>query len=305
MRGVLTVTLSTVVLVMLGPVVALAHGDVKLAEETLRLEPGEAVSFEGGLHYHRLVGQVSGDGPVRLTFRHSATGAEALTFPPSNSHTFNELVRCCGEAWAPHELVIENAHDRAVAVTVRARFVHDDLAVMVDGAESGTRLGIVLLAVGWWAMLRRATRRVGEHMSLRVPAVGLVLLSTFILAVGGYAFMRYGVGGAPAVVAGTGDLPILPINPAVSRASLLMGLSMLGWAFVGYWWVRARSQSDRRLWVGFGLAMLGAAIVVGTVVTAAYGGPLVQAGWLLGAAAPIVAVLLGAGDQMAVPVSKG
>jgi hypothetical protein len=104
--------------------------------------------------------------------------------------------------------------------------------------------------------------------------------------------MRYGVGGAPAVVAGNADVPILPVNPIVSRASLLMGLAMIGWAVVGLWWVRARRAAPSRAWTALGVAIAGAAVVVGMAVLAAYGGPAVQSAWLVAAITPIVAVLV-------------
>lgn len=186
--------------------------------------------------------------------------------------------------WASHHLTIENVHDTAVTVTARASVVHDDLAVMVDGAESGTRAAIVLLGIGWWAMARRAFRRTEVRMPLRVPVIGLAVLTTFILGAGSYASVRYGIGRAPAVVAGTGDLPVLPMNPIVSRASLLMGFSILGWALVGVWWIQARTLADRGRWMVLGFGILGAASVVAVAITVAYGGPLVQAGWILAAA---------------------
>lgn len=289
--------LCSIVLVVAMPDMASAHGDARVVDEVVSLDPGAAATYEIELHYHRLVGQVSSNGPVRVSVRHAFSGEEVVAFAPGTERTFNQLIRCCNEVWASHHLTIENVHDTAVTVTARASVVHDDLAVMVDGAESGTRAAIVLLGIGWWAMARRAFRRTEVRMPLRVPVIGLAVLTTFILGAGSYASVRYGVGGAPAVVAGTGDLPVMPMNPIVSRASLLMGFSMLGWALVGVWWIQARTLADRRRWTVLGFGILGAASVVAVAITVAYGGPLVQAGWILAAAPPIVAVLVGSRNE--------
>lgn len=72
----------------------------------------------------------------------------------------------------------------------------------VEGAESGTRLAIVLLGLGWWIAIQRATKRVAAPIPLRFPTIGLVILATFILGTATYGFWRYGVSGASAVVAG-------------------------------------------------------------------------------------------------------
>lgn len=57
-----------------------------------------------------------------------------------------------------------------MAVTARASLAHDDLAVMVDGAESGTRVAIVLLALGWSGVVWP----LAAHGGLLVQAAWLV-----------------------------------------------------------------------------------------------------------------------------------
>jgi hypothetical protein len=285
------VILACIVLLALTPTIASAHGDARLVDGTITLLPGTSASFDGELHYHRLVGEVAADGPVRVRLVGARSGTDVLTVGPGTGLVFNELVRCCDEAWAPHTLEIENAGTQPVSVTARVSLVHDDLAVMVDGAESGTRASIVLLALGWWGLVWRAFRRRVPDVPLRRPAVGLAVLSAFVLGLGTYAALRYGVGGAPSVVAGNADVPVLPMNPIVSRASLLMGMSMLGWAVVGLWWVRARLAAARGAWLALGVALAGSAAVVAIAIFAAYGGPVVQSAWLVAAATPIVVVL--------------
>jgi hypothetical protein len=176
-------------------------------------------------------------------------------------------------------------------VTARVSLVHDDLAVMVDGAESGTRASIVLMGTAWWGLVWHTFRRRRADVPLRRPAMGLAVLSAAVIGLGTYAAVRYGVGGAPSVVAGTAIVPVLPMNPIVSRASLLMGLSMLGWAAVGLWWVRARGVAQVAAWMALGVAIAGAAAVVAMAILAAYGGPVVQSAWLVATITPIVVVL--------------
>ena len=268
------------VLLLSTPTVALAHGDSSLVDEVLELAPGGSAEFAADLHYHRLVGTMSADGPIRVRLVDATTGKGVLTLGPSTSLAFNELVRCCDQEWAPHTLTVENVGDDVMTVAAPVRLVHDDLAVMVDGAESGTRLVL------------GATRRPQTAVPLRRPTIGLAVLAAFVLALGSYATVRYGVGGAPSVVAGNADLPVIPMNDIVSRASLLVGLFMIGWGRVGLWWVRARPATPSRSWTALGVALTGAVLVVAVAVLTAYGGPLVQTVWAVVAAGPIVTVLV-------------
>jgi hypothetical protein len=278
-------------LVLLMPAPALAHGDAALVDGELVLAPGASAAFDGALHYHRLVGTVISDGAVRVRLVAARTGDEVVSFGPAARLSFNELIRCCDEAWAPHRLVIENVGSAPVTVVARAALVHDDLAVMVDGAESGTRLSIALLGAGWWMLAWRTARRPRSDVLLRRSAVGLALLATAVLVIGSYAAARYGVSGAPSVVAGNADVPVLPLNEVVSRASLLIGVAMVGWVIVARWWIRARPPEPRASWLVVGMAMAGAVVVVAVSVSAAYGGPLVQLAWTVAAAGPIVTML--------------
>ncbi len=291
-RGV-TVLLAAASLVVVVSPAAWAHGDSRLVDEVIELAPGASAGFEGELHYHRVVGQVTSDGPVRVRLVAARSGQEVLTAGPGAQLAFNDLVRCCDEPWAPHRLVIDNVTDRPVTVTARVSLVHDDLAVMVDGAESGTRTSIVLIGLSWWGLVWHAARRRRADVPLRRPAIGLAVLSVFVLGLGTSAAVRYGVGGPAAVVAGNAALPIIPMNPTVSRASLLMGLSMIGWAVVGIWWVQARGPAARPPWVALGVALAGAAGVVAVAILATYGGPAVQTAWLVATVTPIILVLAG------------
>jgi hypothetical protein len=285
------VLLAALLLAALVPAAALAHGDIRLVDEVIDLAPGASVSFEGELHYHRVVGQVSADAPVRVRLVAARSGQEVLTVGPGTQLSFNDLVRCCNEAWTPHTLMIDNLSDQPAIVTARVSLVHDDLAVMVDGAESGTRASIVLMGLGWWGLVWHAARRRRADVFLRRPAIGLAVLSAFVLVLGTYGAVRYGAGGPAAVIAGNADVPVIPMNPIVSRASLLMGLTMIGWAGVGIWWVRARGPAARVPWVALGVALAGAAGLVAVRILITYGGPVVQTAWLVATVTPIILVL--------------
>ncbi len=170
------VAVAVAALLVAAPTVALAHGDLVLVDEVLELAPGGSAAFDGDLHYHRVVGTVSADGPVRVRFVDGAAGADVLGFGPASDLAFNSLVRCCDRAWTPHTLLIENVGDTAVTVEARARLVHDDLAVMVDGVESGTRASIALLGLGWGGLVLGASRR-QRRVPLRRSMVGLAVLA--------------------------------------------------------------------------------------------------------------------------------
>jgi hypothetical protein len=271
---------------------AAAHGDVLLVDEMLVLEPGGTASFAGQLHYHRVVGRITSDGPVHVRLVASGPGTEVAVLGAGTHVSFNELVRCCDVVWTPHTLLIENLGDGPVTVSARASLVHDDLAVMVDGAEDGTRSSIVGLGLGWAALVWWARRRTDHTVPLRRSVVGVAIVTLTVLGLGTYAAVRYGVGGAPGVVAGGGDVPLLPMNPIVSRASLLMLLSMVGWATVGIWWVRARPRATRLGWLSVGAALAGAVVVVAVAISLAYGNPLVQVAWFVAAATPVLALLV-------------
>ncbi|HSI94371.1 MAG TPA: hypothetical protein VK925_12785 [Jiangellaceae bacterium] len=288
----LLVTVVLVLALALAPAPAWAHGDRRLVDGDVEIAAGGRVTFDGELHYHRLVGEVAADGPVRIRLVDGRSGEDVVVVGPGTRVAFNELTRCCDEAWTPHTLVLENPGETPVTATARVWLVHDDLAVMVDGAEDGTRVSIVLMGLAWWALAWRALRRRPADVPLTRPVVGASILSLVVLAPGTYAAMRYGVGGAPAVVAGNADVPILPVNPIVSRASLLMGLAMIGWAVVGLWWVRARGTEARWAWTGLGLGLAGMAVVVALASTIAYGSPLVHVAWLVASLPPIGVVML-------------
>jgi hypothetical protein len=288
------VGLLVVLHLVVATVPASAHGDVLLVDEVLVLEPGGTASFEGQLHYHRVVGRVASDGPVHVRLVASGPGTEVAALGSGTEVSFDELVRCCDVVWAGHTLLIENHGDRPVTVTARAGFVHDDLAVMVDGAEDGTRISIVGLGLGWAALVWWARRRSDHVVPLRRSAVGLAVVTVTVLGLGAYGTLRYGGRGASSVVAGGGDVPLLPVNPIVSRASLLMLLSMVGWATAGIWWVRARPRATRRGWLSVGAALAGAVVVVAVAVSVTYGNPLVQVAWVVAAATPVLVLLVSA-----------
>jgi hypothetical protein len=272
---------------------AAAHGDLLLADETRVLDARESLRFEGEVHYHRLVGRVEADGPVAVRLIDSESGRTVVERAPTTSVALNELIRCCdGRVWAPHTLVVENPGPNAVTVETRFAMVHDDLAVMVDGAEDGTRSSIALFAIGWVVLLWRLTRRPGPlATSLRpVRLLGAVVAALVGLAT--YGAVRYGEWGAPAVVAALFDVPVLPANAFVSRASVLMGVSIALWYWASARWVRARGGLRRRTWLATGMPLIAVPPAAGALVFLAYGRAGVPLAWTAAAILPMIAVMV-------------
>lgn len=67
---------------------ARAHGDARVVDEVVSLDPGAAATYEIELHYHRLVDQVSSNGPVRVSVRHAFSGEEVVALAPGTERTF-------------------------------------------------------------------------------------------------------------------------------------------------------------------------------------------------------------------------
>lgn len=276
------------VIVLLTPNTARAHGDDRLVDETLELGPGETVSFDGEVHYHRLVGRFVADGPVEVRLIQADSGATAVDLESGADLMVNRLVLCCdGRAWTPHRLVLVNPGDETVTVEARATLVHDDLAVMVYRAEPGTTESVAVMGALWvWVLVRVWRRRSSTSPAHAIRTVGVVLGS--VLTLGLYGAVRYGVGSAPGLLAGLADVPVLPINSLVSRASLLMGMAMVGWAVAGARWARAGREMDAAAWLGLGIVLVGAVVMTATSVSTTYqtaGMPLIMA---LTAAIPVL-----------------
>jgi hypothetical protein len=187
--------------------------------------------------------------------------------------------------------VIENVGNDPVTVDALARLVHDDLAVMVYGAESGTRESIVVMGAIWVAVLWRGTRRRRATLPMRWPLLASVALAAGVGVLGLYGAVRYSIGGAPALVGALGDVPVLPVNPIVSRASLVMLIAMVGWGLAGYWWARARPLASTPLWVALGLALAGMVVVTAVSIASAYDTVAVPLSMTLAATVPILFVI--------------
>lgn len=285
-----TVVAGAMVMVVVSASAALAHGDARLTDGTVRLAPGEAVEATAGLHYHRLVATVAADGPVVVEVVRTDGGAVVAEAGPDDTIALNHLVRCChDDAWTEHTLVVRNAGTAPVVADVRARFVHDDLAVMVDGAESGTRASIVVIGLAWAALVWRAVRRRPHDVPLRRAVRQLGPVVGVVLALAAWGAWRYGTGGAPALLAGLADLPVLPFNPVVSRATLLVAVAIVLWGRAGTAWARSPRTSTPGWWAT-GAALVGAPVVVALLVVDAYGGSGAAVGAAVAAVAPLLAV---------------
>lgn len=309
MRRVLLLLAATAVLISSGAAPARAHGDVRLFDGETVIAPGGSARFAGELHYHRLVASVHADGSVAIRFvgRDASGGSRVLVERgPARTHRINELVPCCDRTWTPHTLVVENPGEHAVTIRGTASLVHDDLAVMVYGAEPGTEVAVVLLGVAWGAILWRTVRRRPTSSTaaprrapvLRVTGASLALVAV-VAALVAIGTLRYGTGGVPAVVAATADVPILPINPVVPRAAVLVGLAILGWGRIATRWATAHSAVPPVPWIATGAALVGAVLVTALAVGRAYGAVAIPVATASVAAVPVavVVVLLRLVDQ--------
>jgi hypothetical protein len=268
-----------VTFVSLFPRPASAHGDVRLVDETFPLPAGGTVEFDGGLHYHRVVGRLDADQPITVELIDTARIVTVMSFGPAHSISINRLVQCCEVAWASHRLVIRNHGTESATVDARVTFVHDDLAVMVYRAESGTAESVAVMGGIWWWVVRRVRRGQRSTSAARAATTAATVLA-FVLAVAAWGAFRYGGGGAPALVAGAADVPMLPINPLASRASLLMGVMMIGWAVAGVSWIRARHGMPTSSWIALGAVLVGGIVATAAFVTSEYealGMPLAMA----------------------------
>jgi hypothetical protein len=277
---------------LVAPAPAAAHGDSGVDLDGVTLAPGDSVSSGVRLHYHRLVALVQADGAVVLSLL-DESGAAVLDRGPAPSIRLNELVSCCDDqTWTPYEVVVHNPGDSPVTLDATIMLVHDDLAVMAFAAESGVRESVVALGALWTWVLWRAVRRSRRVPSLRSAVAGLAAAAVLTVGMAAVGSWRYESGGAPGVLAALGDVPILPLNPAVSRASLLVLLALLLWAWSGARWAASRQAAGQAAWVVTGAALLGAVLATAAAVAQAYALTGVVVGAAVAAGVPVLLVLV-------------
>lgn len=278
---------------VVAPAPAQAHGDRGVDLDGVELTPGDSVSTKVLLHYHRLVTRVEADGPVAL-FLLDESGAAVLERGPAHSLRVNELVACCDDrAWTPYEVVVHNPGRTPVTLDAGATLVHDDLAVMAHAAEPGVRESVVVLGSLWTWVLWRAVRR--PHRvppPLRSSVLGLTAVATVMAGMAAVGSWRYEFGGAPGALASLGDVPVIPVNPLVSRASLLVLMAMVLWAWSGARWAASRPTAGRAAWVLTGAALLGAVLATAAAVAQAYALTGVVVSAAVAAGVPVLLVLV-------------
>lgn len=256
-----------VAVAMSGATPASAHGDVILVDRALEVAPRSTVSFDGELHYHRVVGVVRSGVDITVRLVRTTDGAVAFESGPGHEIRLNTLIRCCDErAWTRYTLTIRNDTEKPATGHADVRLVHDDLAVMAYQAEEGTRESVVIIGGIWLALLfasRRSRRPLG-----RAP-LALGALSAVVIALAAYGAARYGGGVGPgALVAALSDVPVLPTNPIVSRAALLLLLFGIAWSWIIARWAGSHSGAPHAV-IGSALAATVAAVALAMVL--AYG----------------------------------
>jgi hypothetical protein len=287
---VLSMVLLALALVM-GASPAAAHGDARLIDGRIVLAPGESVTLHESIHYHRLIGRVAADGPVRVRLVEFVTGAVVFEAGPANRLTFNRLIRCCLDAvWSPYTLMIDNPADRPVTVRARAVLVHDDLAVMVDGAEAGTTEGAFVMTALWIGILWWGWRRSRPTTSLRRLVKVLAALGLGLGGLALYGWARYGDGGVPGLIAGLSHVPAAPWNPVVSRISVLLGAALIAWGVAGALWAKAGLVSDR-LWLMLGGVLAAGIAAVAFLIVFEYGWSVLPVGMAVGMIVPLFVLM--------------
>lgn len=297
--------LASVLLTMSGGLPAGAHGDVRMADSQVDLAPGESISFDGELHYHRLVGRIDADGALVVELIDDRSGATAFQMGPSSSLRFNHLIRCCSDAtWASHTLSVTNPTTATVRSTVDVDLVHDDLAVMAFQAESGIVSSVVVMALIWSSVMWRVARRPGRTVRLTRSVGWAVAVAGVVIVPAFFGTLRYGTFGPPALVAALADLPVIPVNPFVSRASLLIGTTMILWALAASRWARSRTVASRRGWTLLGLGLVGSVAAAVAAMATAYDPVAIPVAMGVTAAVPVL-VVLAVGLHDPVPSSLG
>lgn len=264
-------TWVVLVIVLVLPMPALAHGDQRIVDGVWTIAPEEMASFEGEVHYHRIVGRFDATGPIVVSMIESGGDDAQIVAGPERQITLNELIACCdGAAWTSHTLVIENPGPEPVTVSARASLVHDDIAVSVFRAESGVVESMLTFGAVWAFALRRR-RQKGIETKRRRATATLLTVASAVLALAVYGTLRYGSGSVPGLLAGLADVPILPMNPLASRASVLLLLTMVGWAIAGARWAAARHDMTRAEWLAHAAALIAMVVLSAMLVTTTYG----------------------------------
>jgi hypothetical protein len=202
-------------------------------------------------------------------------------------------------------LVIENVGDRPVALRGRAVLVHDDLAVMVHGAESGTREGAVVITAAWIVLLLWGVRWPRRTSAVRRAGRASAVLAAGVVIAGAYGWLAYGRSGAAGLVAGLSHVPILPWNPLVSRVSLFLGVAIVGWLVAGALWARSRPAPGSPAWTGVGVGLGAVVLGVAGAVVAEYGVLSLPLGMAAGMVIPLALVVATGGNGSATATIGG
>lgn len=260
-------------------------------DRAIEIAPGETLRFDGQLHYHRLVGYISMDGLIAVRLVRIEGGSVALE-KRGRDVRLNDLIRCCDDrAWTPYALVIENPGTESVRGHAQARLVHDDVAVMVYGAESFTRESVLILGAIWVAVLWRTLRR-PRPTTVRRTLLPLLVVASASLGLATFGELRFGATGVPGYLAALSDLSLVPANPIVSGVSLLLALTIFGWGFAARRWAISRSVVPFVAWAGIGVSIIGSVALVAALIASAYDSAGIPIASAVSAAGPVAAVMV-------------
>lgn len=146
----------------------------------------------------------------------------------------------------------------------------------------------LIWGVVMWRIVRRPERTTAfAHAQWWSGAVvgAVVVLAWF-------GSLRYGSPGPPGLVAALADVPVIPANPVVSRASLLLGVTMVGWAIAASRWARSRTVAPRLPWLLLGVGLLATVTATLAAMAGSYGSVGIPTAMALVAAIPVLGVLV-------------
>lgn len=266
---------------------ALAHGDSGSLDRPFWLEPGESITADSEVHFHRLVGRVSSSEPVQVEIL-SDQAASPLDPQADEEHRINELFACCDEVWSPVTVSITNTSEAVAIGSASLSFIHDDLAVSVYGAEGGVREAIVILGVLWAWVVWKGVRRRKEPKRSLLP---LLALCGAVLALAAWGMWRYGGEGPQAFIAATGRLVPLPTNPIASASTLALASSIFLWGWIGSRWARSIGVEPVRRWFATGALLIASAGITAIFISQAYDATAIPiASAIVSIAPPMVAM---------------
>ncbi|HEX9816728.1 MAG TPA: hypothetical protein VGB18_07090, partial [Candidatus Thermoplasmatota archaeon] len=248
------------------------------------LSPQEEFEFRRGLHYHRMVGEVSQPTPTSL-LELTVTGPSGSTQSVSSNFDgalVNQLITCCksGNTWDEHVILLRNTGERPATINVQLTFLHDDFAVIAYDAEPGAwwqtlLVSVLLLGIPAWIATGRVASdpgKVRRWVRIGAGSLGAAWGLAGLLSLIG--MVRFGGGPLNGSLTAHEPFPVPGFFVNSSLVSALPLITLYEFGLAG--WAIAQRHSAH---VSRGIRWLGYAGAAGPVVFGAhlvieYGNPL-------------------------------